>query len=393
MTQQGRRPARFSRPRTPHPPKRRTGPSRPPVDDPARQAALDTLREVRARDAYANLLLPQMLRERRITGRDAALATELAYGACRCIGLLDQVLDACIERPLSKVEPALLDVLRLGCYQLLRTRIPPHAAVDVHGGPGARRAGLAGQRVRQRGAAQGVRARRGGVGGRARAGPGHGPDRQPRHARGAPAVGGAGVRRRARHHRRRAGGRAGRRQRAAGRAPGGPARRDHRRGAGRHDRRRGRAVLALRRAARGGRRRPGRAGAGARAARVRAGRGQPAVRARADPAGGRGHRRAVAGPVRRARRQVRAARRGARHLRRPAGRRGEGAAPGAAGRAVHRGPAGHRARRRRPRARRAGLRARRVRPGARGRAVHRARVAAPPARRRAGGASPPTSAS
>jgi 16S rRNA (cytosine967-C5)-methyltransferase len=100
------------------------------VEDPARRAALDTLREVRARDAYANLLLPQLLRERRITGRDAALATELAYGACRCIGLLDQVLDACIERPLSKVEPGLLDVLRLGCYQLLRTRIPAHAAVD-----------------------------------------------------------------------------------------------------------------------------------------------------------------------------------------------------------------------------------------------------------------------
>lgn len=129
MTQPRRRPARFSRPRTPHPPKPRGGPGRPPVDDPARQAALDTLREVRARDAYANLLLPQILRERRITGRDAALATELAYGACRCIGLLDEVLDACIDRPLAKVEPALLDVLRLGCYQLLRTRIPPHAAV------------------------------------------------------------------------------------------------------------------------------------------------------------------------------------------------------------------------------------------------------------------------
>ncbi|MGB3443161.1 MAG: RsmB/NOP family class I SAM-dependent RNA methyltransferase [Actinophytocola sp.] len=129
MTQPRRRPARFARPRTPHPPKPRGGPGRPPVDDPARQAALDTLREVRARDAYANLLLPQILRERRITGRDAALATELAYGACRYIGLLDQVLEACIDRPLAKVEPALLDVLRLGCYQLLRTRIPPHAAV------------------------------------------------------------------------------------------------------------------------------------------------------------------------------------------------------------------------------------------------------------------------
>ena len=35
-----------------------------------------------------------------------------------------------MDRPLSKVEPELLDALRLGCYQLLRTRIPAHAAVD-----------------------------------------------------------------------------------------------------------------------------------------------------------------------------------------------------------------------------------------------------------------------
>ena len=120
---------------------------RPPAEDPARRAALDTLRAVRQRDAYANLLLPQLLRERRITGQDAALATELAYGACRALGLLDQVLGACIDRPLSKVEPELLDVLRLGCYQLLRTRIPAHAAVSttvdlVRGEQGSRAAGF-----------------------------------------------------------------------------------------------------------------------------------------------------------------------------------------------------------------------------------------------------------
>jgi 16S rRNA (cytosine967-C5)-methyltransferase len=120
---------------------------RPPVDDPARRAALDTLRAVRQRDAYANLLLPQLLRERRITGQDAALATELAYGACRALGLLDQVLGACIDRPLSKVEPELMDALRLGCYQLLRTRVPAHAAVAstvdlVRGEHGSRSAGF-----------------------------------------------------------------------------------------------------------------------------------------------------------------------------------------------------------------------------------------------------------
>jgi 16S rRNA (cytosine967-C5)-methyltransferase len=129
VTQPGKRTYRPSRPGRSHPPRRPDTPERPPVDDPARRAALDTLRAVRADDAYANLVLPKLLRDRRISGRDAALATELAYGTCRALGLIDQILAECIDRPLSKVEPVLLDSLRLGAYQLLRTRVPAHAAV------------------------------------------------------------------------------------------------------------------------------------------------------------------------------------------------------------------------------------------------------------------------
>ncbi len=89
------------------------------------------LRAVRERDAYANLVLPGLLRERRITGRDAALATELTYGACRSRGLLDAVIEAGAGRPIAEIDGPLLDVLRLGVYQLLRTRIGAHAAVDT----------------------------------------------------------------------------------------------------------------------------------------------------------------------------------------------------------------------------------------------------------------------
>ena len=69
-----RRPARPARNR---PPKRKPNPARPVDVDPARLAAVDTLRAVRERDAYANLALPALLQQRQITGRDAALATEL----------------------------------------------------------------------------------------------------------------------------------------------------------------------------------------------------------------------------------------------------------------------------------------------------------------------------
>ncbi|MGW5318611.1 RsmB/NOP family class I SAM-dependent RNA methyltransferase [Nocardia thailandica] len=107
------------------------GGSRDRAVDPAREVALDVLRAVRERDAYANLTLPKLLRERRITGRDAAFATELAYGASRSQGQLDAVIAECAGRPVGEIDGPLLDILRLGVYQLLRTRTGAHAAVDT----------------------------------------------------------------------------------------------------------------------------------------------------------------------------------------------------------------------------------------------------------------------
>ena len=114
----------MTRPRDKRPPRRR------PLD-PARRAAFDVLRAVSERDAYANLALPPLLRERGITGRDAAFATELTYGTCRTRGLLDAVIEKAAGRPPDRIDPVLLDLLRLGTYQLLRTRVDDHAAVST----------------------------------------------------------------------------------------------------------------------------------------------------------------------------------------------------------------------------------------------------------------------
>jgi 16S rRNA (cytosine967-C5)-methyltransferase len=87
------------------------------------------LRAVAERDAYANLLLPALLAERGLTGRDAALATELTYGTLRGQGCYDAILAICSDRGLDKIDPPLREVLRLGAHQLLATRVRPHAAV------------------------------------------------------------------------------------------------------------------------------------------------------------------------------------------------------------------------------------------------------------------------
>ncbi len=97
--------------------------------------AFEALRAVDERDAYANLVLPPLLRKARenegFEARDAALATELVYGTLRRQGTYDAVIAACVDRPLREVDPPVLDVLSLGAHQLLGTRIPTHAAVSA----------------------------------------------------------------------------------------------------------------------------------------------------------------------------------------------------------------------------------------------------------------------
>jgi 16S rRNA (cytosine967-C5)-methyltransferase len=110
---------------------RRGRPYRSPKKDPVRILAYQALRAVDERDAYANLVLPALLRETKLDRRDAALATELVYGTLRRQGTYDAVIADCVDRPLRDVDPPVLDVLSLGAHQLLGTRIPSHAAVSA----------------------------------------------------------------------------------------------------------------------------------------------------------------------------------------------------------------------------------------------------------------------
>ncbi|QDQ10421.1 RsmB/NOP family class I SAM-dependent RNA methyltransferase [Streptomyces spectabilis] len=123
------KPGNSGKPGRPHKPYRR------PQKDPVRFLAFEALRAVDERDAYANLVLPPLLRKARDKGdfdaRDAALATELVYGTLRRQGTYDAIVAACIDRPLREVDPPVLDVLNLGVHQLLGTRIPTHAAVSA----------------------------------------------------------------------------------------------------------------------------------------------------------------------------------------------------------------------------------------------------------------------
>lgn len=96
---------------------------------PARVAAWRTLARVRAGATLADALARE--RDALRDPRDRALAHDLATGVLRWQSALDAALTPASDRPLDRIDAPVLDVLRLGAYQLHhRDRLPPHAVVS-----------------------------------------------------------------------------------------------------------------------------------------------------------------------------------------------------------------------------------------------------------------------
>ncbi|MDR1807375.1 MAG: RsmB/NOP family class I SAM-dependent RNA methyltransferase [Propionibacteriaceae bacterium] len=95
----------------------------------ARRVAYDVLRRVTADGAYANLALAHALAAADLSPRDAAFTTTLVAGTCRGLGVYDEIIARASGRSLTTLQPAVIDLLRLGVHQALSLRVPPHAAV------------------------------------------------------------------------------------------------------------------------------------------------------------------------------------------------------------------------------------------------------------------------
>lgn len=96
----------------------------------ARSVALNLLNKVTFEDSYANLVMPSLLEEAKLNTRDAALAQELAFSTIRWQLTYDFILNQVSSRPVDEIDASVLNALRLGCHQLLKMRIPPHAAIN-----------------------------------------------------------------------------------------------------------------------------------------------------------------------------------------------------------------------------------------------------------------------
>lgn len=98
---------------------------------PARAAAARVLERVETDAAFADLALEAERGRRRLTPRDAALATELVLGTLRWQRYLDWVLGPHSRRPLEALDARVRVGLRLAAYQLVfLERVPSFAAVN-----------------------------------------------------------------------------------------------------------------------------------------------------------------------------------------------------------------------------------------------------------------------
>ncbi len=96
----------------------------------ARALAIEVLARVEATDAWLTPVLDARLNESPLRdGRDAALVTELCYGATRRRLALDFALAGVCDRRLPTLEDRVLAALRVGAYQLYYARVPARAAV------------------------------------------------------------------------------------------------------------------------------------------------------------------------------------------------------------------------------------------------------------------------
>lgn len=101
------------------------------MSSPSRVCALRVLVSCRTKKAWADAALKAQISRDGLSGADAALCSRMVYGVLQNQMLLDHYIGAyCSQKP-DHLQPPLLDILRLGSYQILfLDKVPDSAAVN-----------------------------------------------------------------------------------------------------------------------------------------------------------------------------------------------------------------------------------------------------------------------
>jgi len=97
----------------------------------ARSTALSALLHVDVNEGYSNLVLDKTLAASSLEPRDKALASAIFYGVLERRITLDYIISQFSKTPVKKLSPQVLEILRMGAYQILYLeKIPQSAAVN-----------------------------------------------------------------------------------------------------------------------------------------------------------------------------------------------------------------------------------------------------------------------
>ncbi len=97
----------------------------------ARKIAFDAITKIERDSAFSNLTLDAFLNKYDLEQRDKSFVSALFYGVIERKLTLDYNLSLHLQKPLNKLKPEAIVILRLGAYQLLfMDKVPSSAAVN-----------------------------------------------------------------------------------------------------------------------------------------------------------------------------------------------------------------------------------------------------------------------
>jgi len=99
-----------------------------------RTISLEILNKIESRDAYADILLEEAFRRYLFKDVDKGLLTELVYGILRWKNRIDWIIGLFSSVKPARMERDILNILRLGTYQLLEAR-DREALLTLSSGP------------------------------------------------------------------------------------------------------------------------------------------------------------------------------------------------------------------------------------------------------------------
>lgn len=97
----------------------------------ARRLAFHSLLKCHRDKKYSNIELDSVIKQHNLDPREKALLTALVYGVIEKRITLDYIISRLSDRPIEKIEPAVMTALEMGMYQILFfDRVPDSAACN-----------------------------------------------------------------------------------------------------------------------------------------------------------------------------------------------------------------------------------------------------------------------